>query len=249
MHIRTVITRLGYSPHETSAYLAALELGGSSITEIAAKAHLPRTTANAIIRSLQKKGLINAYLKKRRKIWVAENPEKLLITLKESETALKMVLPELQSLRHDTGVKPTVRTYTGADEIKQILNDIIESKHHISALLPWDEWIALLGKNYLDDFTENRHRHYLRMRLLTPKSKITMGLKQKDSQEMRVTQFLPESLAITNANFIYANKVAIISLNKTRPVGILIEDEGIHHTMEVFFENMWNQNTSDRDHK
>lgn len=241
MHLRAVIEQLGYSPHEVTVYLAALELGGSTVTEIAVKAKLPRTTVNLVIRSLQRRGLMNAYLKQRRKIWASENPEKLMIALKESEAALKIVLPELQSLRHDTGVKPTVRTYGGAAEIRQIMNDILESKHHISAMLSWDGWNDLLGKSFLEDFIETRSRHYLRIRLLTPKSKLAMALKQKDSQELRTTQFLPDSVTIENANFIYANKVAIISLNKKRPVGILIEDEDIHHTMEVMFESMWRQ--------
>jgi sugar-specific transcriptional regulator TrmB len=241
MHLRAVIEQLGYSPQEVTVYLAALELGGSTITEIAAKSKLPRTTVNLIIRSLQKRGLMNAYLKQRRKIWAAENPEKLMITLKENEAALKIVLPELQSLRHDTGVKPTVRTYGGAEQIKQIMNDILESKHHVSAMLPWDDWNDTLGKSYLEDFTETRYRHYLRLRLLTSKSKTSTALKQKDSQELRITQFLPESISIPNANFIYDNKVAIISLNKKRPVGVLIEDEDIHHTMEVLFESLWRQ--------
>lgn len=241
MHLRAVIEQLGYSPHEVTVYLAALELGGSTITEIAAKARLPRTTVNLVIRSLQKRGLMNAYLQRRRKIWGAENPEKLMIALKESEAALKVVLPELQSLRHETGVKPTVRTYGGPAEIKQIMNDIIESKHHMLAMLAWDDWTELLGKTYLDDFIETRTRHYLRIKLLTPKSKAAVALKQKDSAELRITQFLPEHIAIGNANFIYANKVAIISLNKKRPVGILIEDEDIHHTMEVMFDNLWRQ--------
>ncbi len=241
MHLRAAVEQLGYSPHEVSVYLAALELGSSTITEIAAKARLPRTTVNLVVNSLGKKGLMNAYLKRRRKMWGAENPEKLMIALKESEAALKIVLPELQSLRHDTGVKPTVRTYGGPDEIKHIMNDIIESKHHVSAMLAWDDWTELLGKSYLDDFIENRSRHYLRIRILTPKSKSAIALKQKDSQELRVTQFLPENIAITNANFIYAGKVAIISLNKKRPVGILIEDADIHHTMEIMFESLWRQ--------
>ncbi len=241
MHLRAVIEQLGYSPHEVTVYLAALGLGGSTVTEIAAEAKLPRTTVNLVIRSLQKRGLMNAYLKKQRKVWAAENPEKLMIALKESEAALKVVLPELQSLRHDTGVKPTVRTYGGAQEIKQIMNDIIESKHHISAMLSWDDWNELLGRSYLEDFIETRYRHYLRIRLLTPKSKTAIALKEKDNQELRVTQFLPASIAITNANFIYANKVAIVSLNKKRPVGVLIEDEDIHHTMEVLFESLWRQ--------
>jgi len=241
MHLRTVIEQLGHSPNEVTVYLAALALGGSSATEIAEKAKMPRTSVNVIINALHKKGLMNAYLQRRRKIWVAENPEKLLINLKENEAALKIVLPELQSLRHDTGVKPTVRTYSGVAEIKQIMSDILETKQHLSAILSWDGWTDLLGKSYVDDFIETRFRHNLRIRLLTPKTKTSALLKQNDGREMRITQFLPETITVNNSNFIYGNKVAIISLNKKRPVGILIEDVDIHHTMEVLFESLWRQ--------
>jgi len=171
MNMRAVIEQLGYSPQEVTVYLAALELGGSTVTEIAAKAKLPRTTVNLVIHSLQKRGLMNAYLKRRRKILTAENPERLMTALKESEAALTVVLPEIQLLRHDTSAKSTVRTYNGAQEIKQIMNDILESKHHISAMLSWDDWVELLGKPYLEDFIETRYRHYLRIRLLAPENK------------------------------------------------------------------------------
>jgi sugar-specific transcriptional regulator TrmB len=241
MHIKSVIEQLGHSPQEAAVYLAALELGGSTATDIAAKARLPRTTVNLIINSLNKKGLMNAYIQRKRKIWAAENPERLMITLKEREAALKLVLPELQSLRHDTGVKPTVRAYSGVEEIRQIMNDILETKHNVSAILSWDEWQNLLGKNYMEDFIESRYRQYLRIRILTPKSKAATALKARDGEELRTTQFLPSSIEINNCNFIYANKVAIISLNKKRPVGILIEDQDIHHTMEVLFESLWHQ--------
>ncbi len=241
MHLRAVIEQLGYSPNEVTVYLASLELGGSTATEIAEKAKLPRTTANLILDTLHRKGLMNAYLQRRRKVWAAENPEKLLIALKEREAALKTILPELQSLRHDTGAKPTVRTFGGAEEIKQIMNDILETKHHISAILSWDDWIRLLGKPYMDDFIETRARRYLRIRVLTHRTKTAIALKQKDHEELRTTQFLSDSIAISNSNFVYGNKVAIISLNTKRPVGILIEDEDIHHTMEILFEGLWRQ--------
>lgn len=241
MHLRTAIEQLGYSPNETTVYLAALELGGSSVTEIAAKVKMPRTSVTLIVEALHKKGLMNAYLERRRKVWAAENPEKLLINLREREAALKVVLPELQSLRHDTGVKPTVRTYSSVTEIQQIMNDIIDTKHNFSAIVAWDDWVRVLGKAYVDDFIESRYRHFLKVRLLTPRTKLSIGLKERDQEELRTTHFLPDSIAINNSNFLYANKVAIISLNPKRPVGILIEDRDIHHTMEVLFESLWRE--------
>jgi sugar-specific transcriptional regulator TrmB len=241
MRIKTVIETLGYSPLEASVYLAALELGASSATDIAKKARIPRTSVNLIIATLNKKGLMSAYIQRKRKVWSAENPEKLLAALKEREAALTAALPALQSLRNDSAAQPKIRAYTGVDEIHQIMNDILDAKQHISALLSWEEWIELLGMPYLEDFIEKRYRHYLRMRILTPKSKEAMALKQRDGEELRVTQFLPAGIEINDCTFTYANKVAIISLNKKMPFGIVIEDESIHHSMEVLFDSLWHQ--------
>jgi len=241
MRTKTVIETLGYSPAEASVYLAALELGGSTATDIAKKARIPRTSANLIIATLNKKGLMSAYIQRKRKIWSAENPEKLLAALKEREATLTAALPALQSLRHDAAAQPKIRAYTGVDEIHQIMNDMLDSKQHISALLSWEDWIELVGMPYMEDFIGERYRHYLRIRVLTPKSKEAAALKQKDGEELRITQFLPAGIEINNCTFIYANKVAIISLNKKAPFGIVIEDESVHHSMEVLFESLWHQ--------
>ena len=205
MHIRSAIEQLGYSPHEVKVYLAALELGGSTATDIAEKARIPRTTVNLTIDSLHRKGLLDAYLQRRRKVWTAANPERLLIRMREQEAALKTVLPELKSLQL------------------------------------WDELVALLGKSFMEDFIEKRIQQHMRVQLLTPQTKMSLALKQKDAEELRITQFLPDSITINNSNFIYGNKVAIISLKTKHPVGILIEDKDIHHTIEVLFESLWQQ--------
>jgi len=241
MHIRFAIEQLGYSPHEVKVYLAALELGGSTATDIAAKTRIPRTTVTLTIDSLHRKGLLDAYLLRRRKIWTAAHPQKLLMRLRENEAALKTILPELQSLQHDISAKPILRTYSGAAEIKQIMNDILETKHRLFSIERWDELVALLGKSFMEDFIEKRIRQNMPVRLLTPRTNLSLALKEKDAQELRITQFLPDSITINNSNFIYGNKVAIISLKTKRSVGILIEDKDIHHTMEVLFESLWQQ--------
>ena len=81
----------------------------------------------------------------------------------------------------------------------------------------------------------------MHVRLLVPKTKMTLALKEKDSKELRITQFFSDSITINNSNFMYGNKVAIISMKTKQPVGILIENKDIHHTMEVLFESLWRE--------
>ncbi len=241
MHIRSVIENLGYPKNEVSLYLAALDMGESTITDLAARVRIPRTTVQGVIEQMQRNGLMNCYIKRRRKYWVAENPEKLLISLKEREAALKSIMPELQAKRFGHGGRPVVSLYNGMEHIKLITDDIIDTKHNILGIIAWDEWRAFFGDSFVDDFIERRYRHFLKIRLLTPRTPTSVSLKEKDAAENRHTRFLAPDLDIHNTNFIYGNKVAIISLSKRRPIGIVIDDPDIAHTMSLLFESMWMQ--------
>lgn len=242
MHIQKTIEQLGYGSNEAQVYLAALNLGEATISEIAGKAKIPRTSAQFIIQHLQKRGLINFYIKRKRKYWIAENPEKLLTALKEQETMLKEALPELQALRHDTGVKPVVKFYSGADGIKDILDNIIETKRHILSLTSMEDMMILLSENFRD-FIERRYARHLKVRFLTNRSPETIALKKRDAQELRHTKFLSDDFKLKNANFVYGDKIAIISFNKKLPVGTVIEDEDIANTQTMLFEAAWDQSS------
>lgn len=243
MHVSKVIEQLGYKREEARVYLAALSLGECVVSDIATKVNLPRTSVQLIVEKLHASGLMNFYVKKRYKYWTAENPEKLLINLKEKEAALRAVLPEMTALRSEAGGKPTIKVFSGLDDIKLIYEDILATKHHIVGIVPWDEWIALLGVEFMEDFIKTRAEHFLGMKLLTPKTPVSLGLRERDDKELRITRFLPKRFDIRDTFFIYGDKVAIISLNKKQPTGILIDDPETRHTMNVFFEEIWNQVT------
>lgn len=243
MHIQTVIQQLGYRPHEAQIYLASLEMGKSTIVELAQKTKLPRTSVQVIVQKLHNDGLLNLYPKNRTKYWVAENPEKLLIHLKEREAALKNIMPELQAMRYDTGLRPVVRLYSGREEINKIMDDILETKHHLIGMLPWDEWVKFMGEVYINDFMDVRAKRFLKIKLLVSRSTASIKLKAADRSQLRSTRFLPDNSPIKNVSFVYAHKTALISLNKRLPLGIVIEDIDTAQTMQMLFENLWSVST------
>ncbi len=239
MHIGTVIENLGYPKNEVRIYLAALDIGESTISDLAARVGMPRTSAQSIIEDMHARGLMNSYIKRRRRYWVAENPEKLMIALKEREAALKSIMPELQAKRFSHGGRPLIRIYNGSEQIKQIMDNIIDSQRHILAIVDWDDWLAFLGQDYLEDFIERRAKHFLKIRLLTPQTPSAAELKKRDEQELRHTKFLPQGADVKTCQFIYGNTLAIISLNKRKPVGVIMEDPDIAHTAALLFECIW----------
>ena len=245
-NIQNVIEKLGYKKKEAEFYLAALFLGESKISDLAQKLKIPRTSALMIAEKLQKDGLLNYYVKRLNKYWVAEKPDNLLLKLNEMESMLKAVLPELNAIRLKTAIgKPTVKVYVGAKEIELIFADILLTRNNFRAIVSWTDLSRILGDTYVSNFIHAYTSNFLKMRLLTHENDATIVLQEKDKKESRETRFLSDGTAKLNtATFMYGNKIAIISLNETLSTGFLIEDIDVQSTMTILFEELWNPKAS-----
>lgn len=245
MHIQTALHQLGYPMNQVKIYLAALKMGEGTIADIAEQVNMPRTTVTELLAEMSKHGLMNYYTKKSRKVWVAENPDKLMVIVKEREAALKAVLPQLHAMKFDSGLaKPNIRCYIGAKEVVNVYDDIIEASHNILAVVSWDDVNDFLGSDFMSDFVERRHNHFLKIRLITPKTTLSQKLKARDAEESRQTRFLPEQISLRHvSNFIYGDKVAMISFNRKNPTGIIIQDPDIAHAQTIYFESLWRHST------
>jgi PAS domain S-box-containing protein len=99
MQLQKVIEQLGYTANEAKVYLAALSLGEAHISDIAVYAKLPRSTAQAMADKLHAAGLMNFYVQRRYKYWVADSPERILSEYKKREERMREALPALIALR------------------------------------------------------------------------------------------------------------------------------------------------------
>ncbi|MEK7612645.1 MAG: PAS domain S-box protein [Patescibacteria group bacterium] len=247
MQTQKIVEQLGYTPNEAKVYLTALGLGECHVSDIALKLKLPRSSVQVIVNTLHKNGLMNFYVKNRYKYWVAERPERLLEQLKQREEMVSTAMPALTALRKSDKMpgRPHVKIFEGIDEIKLIHEDMLETRQHMLGIIPWDEWINLLGRGFMEDFIERRMSRYLRMRLLIPKTVVAEELKSRDGKELRETRYMPRDVPISATVLIYGNKVAVVSLNKKMPTAVLIEDPGVSDTKKAFFEELWSRSNGE----
>lgn len=74
-------------------------MGESNVTDIAAKVKMPLSSVQVILDNLHAGGLMNFYVMKRYKYWVATKPQQLLKSLQEQEEQVKEAMPKLKALR------------------------------------------------------------------------------------------------------------------------------------------------------
>lgn len=240
MYAQKVIEQFGYKPNEAKIYLMVLKCGECTISQIAHELKIPRTSVQVTLEKLHIDGLLNFYIKKRSRYWTVENPEKLLVQLQEREKQFQIALPQLQSMmKHHQKQKPIVKIFVGVQELKLIHSDILETKHNIYAIIPFDDWLHLFGEEYINQVHQERAEHFLRLNILVPKTKKSIIFKQKDSIRFCNTKFLSSHIHVEDAVFIYDSKVAIISLQKQQSTGVLIEDSATKNTMKIFFDQLW----------
>ena len=244
MQPRAVLEGLGYTRDEAEAYLAALELGESHVSDIAKRLRRPLSSVQAVMEKLHKDGLVNFYVLKRYKYWAAESPERLVTRLRERIDSVQAVIPQLKDLQRRHAEKPRVRIFEGVDEIRLIYDDMLAEQRHILGVIPWDEWIELLGRRFMDGFIERRMQHSLRIRLLTPRTAVAEELHARDAREDRETRFLPETMPTRITMLIYGTKVAFASLNATLPTAVIIDDPDMCETFTTFFEGVWVQSST-----
>lgn len=118
MQTQKIIEQLGYTAREAKVYLAVLALGEAHISDIATSVKIPRSSAQNIVDKLHAEGLVNFYVMRRYKYWVAENPEKVLADFKHRVETMEEALPVLNAIgkaarrtrRLDKSYKESVET-------------------------------------------------------------------------------------------------------------------------------------------
>lgn len=234
----SILRDFGFSKKDADVYLALLELGEAQISNIAKKAKMPRTSCYEIIKALTNRHVVSYFVKRRTRLYVAESPKKIASFFEHRANVFKEILPRLEAIGSRAGARPIIRFYEGEEGLKTILNEVINEKRNFDAITSIEDAFRLLGGDF-KDFIEERQKHFLRVRLLTGKSKDSEDLRKRDSEELRETRFVPSEYNFKTANWIFGDKVALLSLQKEHPMGIVIEDKALADTFRMYFEFLW----------
>lgn len=124
--IELELRKLGLTEKEVRVYLAGLELGPSSVQNIAQKAGLTRPTTYEIIEKLKEKRLFSETAKeKKKKFFVAQSPESILGLLRiqkreiqEKERELIRIIATMEDKY--SKAREGIKTFKGREGLKSL---------------------------------------------------------------------------------------------------------------------------------
>jgi sugar-specific transcriptional regulator TrmB len=240
--IKSGLLDLGLTDKEAEVYLAMLELGPSSVQDIAKRAGVNRSTTYVMIEGLKKHGLVSMFEKGKKIVFAAENPEKLMAIVSEhmglleaKRDRLSQTLPRLMAIFNAVEDKPRVRFFEGDAGLIGIREEIAESKEAIWELYAVDEML-------MDLVSVEPERRIERSKILHGRALISVkpGFEVPffDINDFEVREIDYKKLPFTGDLAIVGSRVYILS-HRSRGLGVIIDSADIAEVMKALYEMAW----------
>jgi sugar-specific transcriptional regulator TrmB len=237
MHLKELLDA-GLSENEARVYLAALELGETSIYRLARKSGVKRTTTYLAVETLRQKGLMNSFVRNNVTICYAENPKKLADILEKKKESLNKVMPELLAFTNLIDKKPKIRFFEGEDAYVEVFKDVL--RYPKSEMLgTFNERFWDWKKYFTNHFMPERKKKRIWARILFRDKTDFKSVAQEMSEYLTQIKFVPsDKFNIEIEMVVYGkNKVGFVSYEEE--IALIIESQKIHDTQKSFFETIW----------
>lgn len=238
-----LLASFGLSEKAVRIYLTLLELGASSIRQVAETAKINRQTTHELLRTLIDHGLVTYYKDHAREAYVAMEPDALVSLadkqveeLTEARDELKKHIEDLRARTGKAKLMATVRFYQFHKGVRTILEDVLavmkSEKKKLYRIYSNDLLSPILHEAY-PQFTKERIAAGIRVRALGIGGQgMIRGLDERKQ--------LSTTLSAPTYILIYGNKVAMISMDDyNRPRGVIMEDTAMTETHRLIFDLHW----------
>ena len=245
---KTIFKELGLSENMHRLYVKLIESGPSSARQLAENLNVPRPSIYDNLSILIQKGLVVEKNEGNKKIFQVDDmknlprlvKEKMAILSKEQKSIEEM-LPSL--LMQTDSTQPRIKFYTGAEGVKQVLNDLLWLKGvETLSMWPVSEMIHVLGTEFFANFNRERIRAKISIRGIWPQNKIVkfkehpyFGTGNKHLRELRLA---PKGVSWNMGTWQYADKVAFIS-SRQETFAFVITSKDFAQWHKAQFEMMW----------
>jgi sugar-specific transcriptional regulator TrmB len=229
-----ILEEIGLSQGEIKVYVALLELGPSTAGSILEKANIQNSVFHFCVNRLMEKGLVSYVKKGKVRVYQAASPDNFISYLKDKESQLQKILPELKAKQSLAKEKEETEIFQGTKGIITLLNQLIENTK------PGDEFLFFapeLEKNeeiqkFYQRFDAKRKDKKLITKGIAPK-KLKRLFEKRKYLKMKYTDMpVPSNTGICN------DKIALITWGE-KPRGVLIQSKQIAEKHKEFFNALW----------
>jgi sugar-specific transcriptional regulator TrmB len=238
-----LLVNLGLTLPQAAIYLALVEHGTATVTQVAQLSGQTRTNTYALLDKLTELGLAERIGGSKKLNYRALSPDALehLITqqrqaAEKREQLMRSNLPDLMTFFHTNSERPGIRFFQGKDEIMKIYDDQIATGKDILVIRSPDD-IRFFKFEEMLEIRHRAHKYGIHRHKIEPDFPHEPGQRNtmSRSQVLLTTTYVAEGGYTAPVEWdIYGDKVSIISFGK-EAIGMIIESRQIAESLRQIY--------------
>jgi len=243
--IEPQLTKIGLKNKEIAIYLALLSFGKATVSDLARKININRTTIYSPLSVLIKKGFVYKILSKKTIYYSPENPTKIISILEaekrkisSQQKNIEKIIPELKNIYKSSFKKPQISTYEGKNGILEAYKKMTDSWQDIYSIFSPRSFFNLFTPEQNNELLMKLKERNIKLYNLTKRSSKTEEiLKIKKYNSFVKRKILPNNLKFSTDLLVTKDKLALISFNSL--IAVIIEDKAIADMQNKFLKFIW----------
>jgi sugar-specific transcriptional regulator TrmB len=229
------------SEREVKLYLALLEIGESTVKDLANRTGIKRPTVYLTLESLHQKGLVSIIEEEKIKHYSAQDPENLREFFAEKIRVLNQTMSELKFLSKRVSKKPAIRFFSGIEGARSAYMETLEEPpgtifYSAGSLANASK---ILGEDWANNYLKTRTKKKIKAKAILADEPFARELEAKNKEQIRETLLIdPDSFPETNELLCFGDKIGLASY-KDQPLGIIIENKEFAQIFKNIFELAW----------
>lgn len=244
--IKTTLGKLGLIESEIEIFLLWLQLGATSIAQLAEQTKMNRITVHEIVGRLIKKWLfLETYAKHRRLVYPNSIDSLLQFVDRKKQEVLKLehdaqqATSLLRSLQQQSQTLPNTRVYKGSEGIQTIIKEILSDKVSIMILSDGQHFYDLIDNNLLETSLKLRRNKKLRVQLIFPTGFDYFIYTQGTYQQELEIKSLPNEEILHGGITIRGDKMAFHCYEWQFLTTTILHNAAIAKIVGYFFHQTW----------
>lgn len=236
-----LLSNAGLSENQAKIYLAGLELGPSSIWQIAKKSGVKRPTCYVILEELSYKGFTSSANDGKRVIYSVISPKQLLLKEEYKHNRLRNAAPQFLAIASQAKEKPKIRTFEGAAGITEVYAMATEEPRGSSFLILGANMLETEFVSSISESIIKRNKKGILTRGIFPDNQINRSMSLEGTPiEKHDNRFLPETKFNPQTQIlIFGQTVAYLVHTETEPFVTVVESNSLAHDEGERFELLW----------
>ncbi|MFH1533734.1 MAG: helix-turn-helix domain-containing protein [Nitrospirota bacterium] len=242
--VKSELSKLGFSQEEANVYTVLLGIGGGGASSIAKKAGSHRVTTYNTLENLEKKGFLRKTKKNGVLFYMPVDPQVILDRAEGDYRVAKGLIPELVKLQGKHRFKPNVRFLEGKSRVGEIFDDMLECKGEIVGFVNF-KYVSELYPDFLENYNKEALKKGKNHRFLCPNDEFHEKYFENNLIDLAENDLLkifavdPVKFVFKNAQYIYDNKVSMLSFDRNEMMGVIIESSNNAETNRAIFDLAW----------